>query len=343
MQKNILGFIILLLLAAPYVSHADPIISVDLYTPFSSVFIRYNNLLYSTILFGGLALELILIFLFVRKSINWEQKNRAVIKIFIPLIILNLFTISVTQIIALFVAFFAELFPIIVEFLIIYIIFKEAKNKNLIINLPTKTDVLIVVFFANLLSFGFGLAVNYAYFNCERYRIGYFPVIRDINNVPDYCFYIPFIGKESREEKLLDERRIKECEELVDNERSGEQSNKRVDCYANYAVENNDMNLCFWAEHFSPFFRGDSNKWGAIRIEEVCYIKVASKTLNYKTCDDLNKNDYGCSETMARAQCYLAVAIAKQDPSICGKIKGESPNCKWIKEIIDECYSEIKK
>ena len=345
-KKYVLGLTMLLLLAIPCISHANPIVFADLYSPFSSDFVMYTWV--GSLIFPvGLALELILIFLFIRKYINREQKKKAVLKISISIVVLNLFTMWITQGIALFIAFFAELFPIIVEYFIICSILRKAKRKGLLINLPTKKTVFIIVFFANLLSFGFGLVVNLSYSNCERSDRHYIldsPSYFDnynkenLDGIHSYCFYMPSMNKILEEYKYMSEKRIDECDKLLDL--SGDLQH---DCYVNYAIEKNDLEYCRFPIRETDFKFGEYSLYKR-KEENICYVDIALKTLDHKYCDNIHDIGIYWEDDVVKAQCYIEVAIAKKDYSICKEIEDIYKREKnWrIKDIINRCYSKAR-
>lgn len=350
LRKRFILEFVLLFLVMPYIAHANPIVFANLYSPFSSDIVMWNVWLNSTVFFGGLALELILIFLFIRKYINQERKKKAIIQIFIFVIILNLITMYITQGIAIFVAFFAEFFPIIIEFFIVYLIFKKANRKELLIKVPPKKSIFIIVFFANLLSFGFGLTINYIYHTCEDYYyttgrndFNFYEKRLDKISTRSYCFYLPCLGKEFRNAKqVLDMRKIEECEKLDivgDNQ---------YNCYVNYAIQNNDIKLCKFAKKEEDF--ESSDYYVPLPIKEgweiVCYNDVALKTSNDGICGRIGyaKTSGDCqTKNDLMFNCYFEIAITKKDYSICDKIKdfSSSDECEWIKNMREKCYLEL--
>ena len=313
------GLLLFLFLLIPNIANADMIVFVSLYYPFSSDIIEWNFWLSLIIFLAGLVLELILIFLFIRKNINVDKKKKTVFKIFVPIIILNLFTIYLTQIIALFIGFFAEIFPIIVEFIIIYIIFRKAKRKGLLIGRLTKRSIFMLVFFANLLSFVFGFLVNFAYYKCEYGYFDLMPMNGNYESIPSHCSYLP-IAKErierakfkvdkEIEEKKYEDSIIDECEKRKD----------KTSCYVEYAVRDDNMELCYFAED-----------------KDACYREFAMRTLDYMACRKIKINNRDKSNMIS---CYYDLAIAMK---IAGKEFEE--NCASIGRlevgdvIASRCY-----
>jgi len=144
----------------------------------------------------------------------------------------------------------------------------------------------------------------------------------------------------------LDKKKIEECEMLSDKREDNEQYSKQFNCYVDYAIRNNDIELCRLAKHKKEF---DLDGWGwgyMSEGEEVCYEEVAFKTLNYSICNNIdNLENTVCTNAIIKAHCYSRVAVAKGDGSICHHIgnleKGCEKETEKIKEIMDECYSKI--
>ena len=92
----------------------DPVVFSDLYYPFSSSVVENNLWISSIVFYGKTILELIIIFLFVRKYIDQKRKKKAILKIFIPIaIVLNPLAMFIFMwLISLYLDFCADFLPI---------------------------------------------------------------------------------------------------------------------------------------------------------------------------------------------------------------------------------------
>jgi len=94
------------------------------------------------------------------------------------------------------------------------------------------------------------------------------------------------------------------------------------DCYESIAIKAKDPSLC-----------AKTDDWAE------CEIKVHPDDLDISFCDK-NKADYETENTAVigqKDQCYVQLATAKKDPSICGKLNPHETS------FIENCYSTIAK
>ncbi len=180
-----IGIFLFLFLLLPDIVYANPIVINNLYSSFESSRIASNDLLWLSIIAIGMYLEFFIIFIFIDKNIVYRQKKLAIYKIFIPIFILNLFTVFCVQIIAESISYFAELFPLIMESIVVYFIFKKASQKNILDKLISIKKVILIIFIANLLSFSFGLFVNLIYRPCDN------SMLTAKTDYPSFCYYLP--------------------------------------------------------------------------------------------------------------------------------------------------------
>ena len=358
-----IGFLLFLFLLIPNIAYASMIIFVSLYYPFLSSTVDSNIMLWLFILIVGIIIELFIIFLFVKKHISKEQKRKVVLKIFIPIIILNIFTVIVTQILALYFAFFAELFPIVIESIIIYVLFKIAVRKGLLCVPISIKNVIVIIFFANVFSFMFGLLVNFAFLDCERYEhinqdinvpTVYFgsPLkTKNIENMPIHCDLLFYFAEQMEKTKDLPKyllkKRIMKCDKLSDYQSDDKQYSPQFNCYLNYAKKKNNIELCYLSQYGKDHHEYVDSKWGLLIKEETCNMEFALEKGNYEMCDNVPFYD-GCGlDVIIVAECYYEIAVSKKDYNGCDRIKIQEGRCKHnheeIKEIRDKCYSELQK
>ena len=302
-------FFSFVIFALPIIAYANPIVTVDLYTPFSSSIVGQNILLWLFFVIGvGILIELFIIFLFVKKYINKEQKKKAILKIFVPVIVLNLFTMFIIQVLAMFFAFFAEVFPIVVESIIVYLIFKKANKNNLLTTLISKKDIIIMIFLANLLSFFFGFLVNITYSKCEYSYFDLMEMDGNYESIPSYCSYLPVVKEIIEEDKIkvnkvIEERRYEES--IVDE---CDKREDKTNCYIGCAIKDDNVDLCYFAED-----------------KDVCYREFAMRTLDDMACGKIKINNRDKSNMIS---CYYDLAIAMK---IAGKEFEE--NCASIRRL----------
>lgn len=128
-------------------------------------------------------------------------------------------------------------------------------------------------------------------------------------------------------------------------------------CYKKNAIAKNDVSLC-------DLMSGTIDTWGSLAVYQKndCYTKIAVTTKSFQICDTKLKSDPMCYNNVAvaigdvsacdkvpqegsyRNDCYVKIAQAKKDLSICYKIKNTTgnkygqDNSFWENE---QCYSAV--
>ena len=357
--KMIVFFSFVIFALIPEIVRANPIFFTDLYYPFSSNTVNSNTMLWLFILVAGIIIELFIILLFVKKHIEKEQKRKVIFKIFIPITILNIFTMIVTQVLALYFAFFAELFPIIVESIIIYVLFKNAVKKSLLNVSISIKNIIVIIFFANILSFLFGLLVNFVFLDCERYErieqnidvptvnFGSPLQIKNVENIPGRCTFFFYFAEQIEKTKDLPKyllgKRIAECDKLSDYQPDDKRYSPQFNCYLNYAKKKNNIKLCYASQYGKEHHEYVDSKWGLLIKKEACNMEFALENENYEMCDDVPFYDH-CPSVIMVAECYYEIATSKKDYNGCDRIKIQEGRCEHnheeIKKIRDKCYEK---
>jgi hypothetical protein len=194
-QKIVAVIAMFLFLVFPHVSHANPIVTLNLYSPFESGIVNNYFLIWFPFFLIGLLLEIFVIYFSIRRHINEREWKKVLFRIFIPITALNIFTMVLVQIFAIFIAFFAEIFPIIIESFVVYWIIKKANKRNLLTGIVSKKNMIFIIFVANMLSFASGFFINYVYLECEK------SLDFAIKEVPSYCSLLPIISEQIKDEE----------------------------------------------------------------------------------------------------------------------------------------------
>ena len=352
---------IFLFLLVPEIVRANPIVSFDLYSPFST---REYYQSYLLMILIGLILEILVIYQILKKNIDKTKMLWAILVIFIPIGILNFFTMLIVQVLATFLAFFAEIFPIVVEFLVLCVILKIANKKNILLVLPSKKNIFKIVLLANFVSFVFGLLINIGYSACSGNKTlsGYCKAVSEKTSTMDKFVY-DYIHD------MIDFKngtRIKECDKLSDVWRENQKYSEQFKCYLNYAIKKNDIKFCYLTERYENHYV-QTNWGGSYDKENICDTAWAIEKKDYELCVSNGNRFWGqcLDEELIIPHCYYEIAIAKNESAGCDKIKSfflydyngflidhskysedGLKKCssfeEKVKEVENKCYSEIK-